>query len=479
MTSPHPPAYDAPPPGCPAHRPDTAGLPGLYGPGFAADPYSTYQFLQQQGPASWVELAPATPAIVVTDYACALDVLRSPYFSKDARRWKALNQGQIPPHNELLPMMAWRPSMLFADGERHLRLRQAADDSLERVDAHRLRSFVRRSATQLIQYFGPRGRADLVSDYADRLPILVFAQLFGCSDEAARGMAAACAQMIDAEPSTAQIGGARLAELLGELIMQKRERPGEDLTSWLIQHPVQLTDEELVHQHVVLIGAGTVPMSAWISTTTMVMLTDDRFAGDLSGGSLTIGDALNEVLWTRSPMSNFCFHYATTDYEVRDRYGRTFTIPTGVPVLISLEAANGQISDARTGHRASNHSHLAFSAGPHVCPAQNISGVIADIAVETLLDQLPDMQLAVAPESLTWRPGPFHRTLTALPVHFPAVPASPTPATSGGQTWTQRPVPHAPTSTPPAATSTQKPPTSAHRAPRRGWNFREAFRRGR
>lgn len=482
MTS-YPPAHAAvPPPGCPAHQPSApTGLPALYGPYFAAEPEATYQFLNQQGPASWVELAPGVQSIVVTDYSCALEVLRSPYFSKDARRWEALRQGLVPSDNEVLPMMAWRPSLLFADADRHLRLRQAVDDSLARVDAHRLRGFVQRSAIGLIRRVAAAGRADLVAEYADRLPVLVFTQLFGCPDEWVEDMAAACAQMIDAEPAAAQAGGARLAGLLGQLIAAKRERPGADLTSWMLEHPFGLSDEEMVHQLVVLIGAGTVPMTAWISSTLMVMLTDDRFAGDLSGGSLTIGDALNDVLWSKSPMSNFCFHYATSSYRLRDRHGREFDIPPGVPVLISLAAANAQLGSdgpGTTGRRAANHAHLAFSAGPHVCPAQDLSGVIADVAVETLLDQLPDVQLDAA--ALTWRPGPFHRTLTALPVRFPAVPDPvPTPTTLGAPTWNPQPSGSAPSWTPLAAPSTPRPPVSAHRARRPRWRSLVASLRGR
>ncbi|MFD7898988.1 cytochrome P450 [Streptomyces sp. NPDC059743] len=472
------PAHAAvPPPGCPAHQP--TGLPPLYGPDFAADPESTYRLLHQQGPASWIELPQGIQAIVITDYSCALEVLRSPYFSKDARRWEALNQGLVPADSELLPMMAWRPSLLYADADRHRRLRQAADDCLARVDAHQLRHFVQASAVGLIQQVAPAGRADLAADYAVRLPVLVFTQLFGCPDEWVADMAAACSQMIDAEPAAAQAGGANLAALLGQLIAAKRERPGADLTSWLLEHPARLTDEEMVHQLVVLIGAGTVPMSAWISSTLMMMLTDDRFAGDLSGGSLTIGDALNDVLWSKSPMSNFCFHYATREYGLRDRHGRQFIVPPGVPVLVSLAAANARLSaEASSGHRAANHAHLAFSAGPHVCPAQDLAGVIAEVAVETLLDQLPDVQLGLDAADLTWRPGPFHRTLTALPARFPPSPA-PTSSGSGAPTWNQQHSDSAPSWTPPAAPSTPRPPASARRARPSRWRSLVASLRGR
>ncbi|MGY1456262.1 cytochrome P450 [Streptomyces sp. SS8] len=501
MTIPPPGPGTAPPPGCPAHRPpgaSAAGLPRLYGPAFAADPDTTYAELRAQGPASWVELAPGVPAIVVTDYGAALEVLRSSRFSKDARRWTALNQGLIPMDNQVVPMMGFRPSLLFADGDRHLRLRRTVDDTLARVDSYRVRAFVRRGATALIGEFGPAGSADLVSQYAERLPALVFTQLFGCDDALAGRMSRACAQMIDAEPATAQQGSEDLARCLGELVAAKRRSPGADVTSWLLHHPLGLSDEEMIHQLVVLVGAGTVPQSAWISSSVMLLLTDDRFAGDLSGGSLTVSDALNEVLWERSPMANFCFHYATNEYELRDDSGAGLLIPPGVPVLISHAAANTQQPrDGGGDRRAANHAHLAFGAGPHVCPAQGVSQIITDVAIETLLDVLPDVALAVPASELTWRPGPFHRSLSALPVTFPPLPPSdpvsgsvpgpaygsvpartsaPSDTTTGGQSWNP---PTSPSSTPQAGTSTARRPASAPGGRRRGWSFPAGWSRGR
>ncbi|MGP3950931.1 cytochrome P450 [Streptomyces sp. 7N604] len=484
MTPPPSGLSPVPPPGCPAHKPASppaSGLPTLYGPQFAADPDTTYNWLRAQGPVHWVEIAPGVQAILVTRYAAALEVLRSPYFSKDARRWAALAQGRVPADNQVVPMMGWRPSLWFADGERHLRLRASVDDALGRVNPHRLRAYVQRSAAHLIDQFAPYGTADLVSQYADPIPALVFAQLFGCPDHLTARMAAACGQMIDAEPAIAQQGGQDLAHCLGELIATKRQTPGADVTSWLLHHPAELSDEEMIHQLVVLIGAGTVPQAAWISTATMMLLADDRFASDLTGGSLTVADALNEVLWLHSPLSNFSFVYAIQDYALRDpRTGAEVRIPPGVPVLISHAAANTDPTlTASQKQRAGNTSHLAFGAGPHACPAQDTAGIIADVAIETLLDRLPDMELAKAASELTWRPGPFHRALTALPVRFAATsapPAEPPAATAGGSTWNSRP---GPSSTRPAPTSTARQPASAPKARRRRWSSLTAFLHGR
>ncbi|GAB3113440.1 cytochrome P450 [Streptomyces calidiresistens] len=482
MTTPPHPHPPGPPPGCPAHPGPSApptGHPPLHGPGFAADPDATYAWLRTAGPAHFVELAPGVEAVLVTGYDAALEVLRSPYFSKDARRWTALAQGRIRADNEVVPMMGWRPSLWFADGEAHLRLRASVDLALSRINPHRLRAHVQHTANELIDGFASEGSTDLVARYADPLPAMVLARLLGCPGPLGARMATACRQMIDAEPAVAQEGGQNLAACLAELVAAKRSAPGADVTSWLLEHPSGLSDTETVHQLVVLIGAGSVPQSSWISTATMMLLADDRFAVDLTGGTLTVADALNEVLWRHSPLANFSFLYATQPYPLRDPRGR-FLIPTGVPVLISHAAANTDPTrPAHPEQRVANHSHLAFGAGRHACPARGISGVIAETAIELLLDRLPDMQLSVPGSALSWRPGPFHRALAALPVRFTPAPAAPAhpPTADGGPTW--KPNPASPSSTPPVPTDRRKPRTSAPGGRRRRWNFPVAFRRGR
>jgi cytochrome P450 len=51
-------------------------------------------------------------------------------------------------------------------------------------------------------------------------------------------------------------------------------------------------------------------------------------------------------------------------------------------------------------------------------PAQQIAEVIAEAAIEVLLDRLPDVRLSVPADTLTWRPSPLFRGLMALPVEF-------------------------------------------------------------
>ncbi|WP_328875486.1 cytochrome P450 [Streptomyces sp. NBC_00287] len=416
------PVPPSPPPGCPAHE-------SLYGPEFAADPAAVYRRLRDAGPIAPVELAPGVRASLVVGYDAALHVLRSTEtFSKDPRRWKDMADGTVPPDSPVVPMMMYRPNALWTDGAEHRRLRGAITDSLARVDPATLRGYVEASADTLIDRIAPAGKADLLGEYAQVLPLLVFNRLFGCpadyGERLVRGMSGIF-DGVDAEQANEL-----LATTLLDLVTLKRRRPGPDVTSWLMAHAADLTDEEMVHTLVLLMGAGTEPQQNLIANSLRLLLSDDRFAGSLSGGSMPVEDALDEVLWTDPPMANYAVHY-----PIHDVVYEGAVLRAGHPLVVSLAAANTDPS-LTADQRAGNRAHLAWSAGPHNCPAQSPARLIAAVAVEKLLDRLPDVELAVPVEELAWRPGPFHRALAALPVTFPA--ATIAPSTVGDEPSVER-----------------------------------------
>ncbi|MDX6330694.1 MAG: hypothetical protein QOI83_3077 [Streptomycetaceae bacterium] len=477
MTTPAQVPGAVPPPGCPAHTghdndaPGTSTAAQLYGPEFAADPGATYARLRKHGSVTSVEIAPGVRASLVISYETALEVLRSPErFSKDPRRWRALADGTVPADSPVVPMMMYRPNALWTDGDDHARLRGAITDSLARVDPNALRGYVEHSADTLIDRIGPKGEADLLGDYGAILPLLVFNRMFGCPPDIGEKLVFGMSGIFDADADSEKANMV-LVEGVAELVSLKRKTPKADVTSWMMAHPAQLTDEEMMHQLVVLMGAGTEPQQNLICNGLRLLLSDDRFAGDLAGGSLPVEDALDEVLWTDPPIANYAVHYPLNDLTLDGTLLRE-----GEPILISLAAANtdpGLVADQRGGNRA----HLAWSAGPHTCPAKSPARLIAAVAVEKLLDRLPDVQLATGVEQLEWRQGPFHRALAALPVRFPPITvrvATDTP--SGVSEWNPSPAPSS--STPPAVTSTEREPAYANADRQHWWSFLGRWWRG-
>lgn len=398
-----------PPPGCPAHG--SGGRVPLYGPEFAADPQAYYGFLRHYGPAAPVELAPGVEATLVTDYAAALQLLQdSGTFRKDARRWRAFNEGKVGPDSPVAPLLAYRPNCMFADGADHLRLRQAVTDSMARVDTRRLSHSTEQVSGYLISQFSARGSADLLGDYAKQLPLFVFNELFGCPADIGDRVLFGISGMFDGV--NADKATAVLFQAVGELVALKRSRPGEDVTSWLMQHQAGLSDEEMVHQLALLLGAGAEPLRNLIGNTLHRLLTHDRYARE--GG--LIDEALDDTLWENPPMSNYAPHYPAADTEFAGQQ-----LQAGDLVLVSFAAANTGPALQASRQSGSNRAHLAWSAGPHACPSKEPARHITVTAIENLLNQLPDVRLAVPEDSLSWRHGPFHRALSALPARFTPV----------------------------------------------------------
>ncbi|MYS21314.1 Cytochrome P450 [Streptomyces sp. DvalAA-14] len=397
-----------PPSGCPVAHDRTA----LYGPEFGADPDAHYAYLRGFGPTAPVEIAPGVPVELVTSYSTALRILQNPStFVRDSRRWRDLNEGRIPADSPALPMMAYRPNALFSDGAAHARLRNAVTDSLATVDEHRLTRLVQRVAEYLISQFSGRriGNADLVADYAQQLPLLVYSDLFGCPADIGDRIILGISGIFEgADGANEILGGA-----LMELIALKRRQPGDDVTSRMMQHPSKLTDAEMANQLVTLLSGGTAPMQSLIGVGAALMLGDDRYMQTQSSAGLLVEDAVSEVLWNYAPIANYAVHYPVHDVEVDGKVLRADD-----PVVISFAAANTDPAMAQDRSLTGGRAHLAFGAGPHVCPAKDPAMVIAVTAIETLLNRLPDIELRIDLKDLSWVPAPWSRSLITLPVRF-------------------------------------------------------------
>jgi cytochrome P450 len=384
----------------------------IYSEEFANDPHRAYAAMRDRhGALVPIELAPGVPATLVIGYAAALRILNDPErFPADPRNW----QNSIPADSPVRPMMEWNPTVLRSSGELHQRYRRAHVYALDGIDLYKLRQDVERIAIPLINLFCESGKADLVTQYAFPLVFEVLNRMVGCTPELGQRVADGVAALF--EGIDAEWGMKHLAEALLELIVEKRACPGDDVASRLVHHSARLDDEEALFNLSTIYGAGVEPQQNLIVNTLLLMMTDERFGGSMLGGSLATRDALDEVLFNDPPLANFCTTYPRQPVLVEDTW-----LPADQPVLISLAACNNDPA-IRGGEFAGNRSHLAWSIGPHACPARSPAYVVVEAAIDLLLDALPELELAVPVEELVWRPGPFHRALAALPVVFPPSP---------------------------------------------------------
>ncbi|MEU9111053.1 cytochrome P450 [Streptomyces sp. NPDC048483] len=376
-------------------------------------------------------------------------------FTRDSGQWTMFRRGLVPADSPLRPTLQPQPVCVFADGEEHARLRGAVTDSLEKFALRGIRRYTVRYTQQLIDEFAADGRADLISQFAERLPMMVMTRLLGMAEANGPQLVSAALDLMRLS-ETAMQSNDFIVQTLQDVVRRRRDRPGQDLPSMLLSHSSGLTDDEVLqHLRLILVAANETTVNLMANTLRMV-LTDRRFRASLSGGHMTLPDALDQVLWDAPPMSVVPGRVA----KERCVLGN-FEIQPGDLLLLGLAAGNtdpAQRPDlAKPLH--GNRAHLAFSSGPHECPGKDIGRSIAEGAIDTLLARLADLQLAVDESELSTRNSWLTQRQERLPVVFAPQP--------GEDTRTRLPLP--PVAEPPVPVPAPTTPARAGGARRPWW----------
>lgn len=394
-----------------------AAAPVLDAAEFAADPARVYRELRREyGSVAPVLLEGGVPAWIVLSYRDVHYVTTIPHvFSRNGAHWNLW--GKVPPDWPLLPLVAPMPGIIHTEGEEHHRRAGVIIDALENTDHVQLARTCERFADQVIDDFASDTSVDLITGYAQQVPIRVISALFGLPESQIPDMVKDIVLMTSGAPAEAPAANERLIGRMAQLIARERESRGSGVAARMVGHPDGLTDEELTMDMWVLVNAAQAPLADWIANTLRLMLVNDAFSLTLQGGRSSVGQALNEVLWKSAPVQNMMGRWAVRDCMLGDR-----RIRKGDLILLSIGAANADsLEQADTPQAAQgNRAHMAFAHGEHSCPvgAPEIAEVIARTTIEVLLDRIPDLVLAVPPADLRWKETITMRALESLPVTF-------------------------------------------------------------
>jgi cytochrome P450 len=174
-----------------------------------------------------------------------------------------------------------------------------------------------------------------------------------------------------------------------------------------------------------LAATAALGLRAWLVQTLYLSLTDGQFARRLAGGRLGIDEALDEVLWTSSPVSSLAPRIAAEDFVLDGKL-----VQRGDAMLLAVGSVGSDPSIRGQGpwDGSGSSAHLAFGVGAHACPAPRLARLIVRTAAETLHHRLTPTLAAPANE-LRWAPDFRFRLLEALPVVFrPEQPSPPEPS---------------------------------------------------
>ncbi|MCZ9340190.1 cytochrome P450, partial [Streptomyces sp. TRM76130] len=139
-----------------------------------------------------------------------------------------------------------------------------------------------RHTQRLVNRFCEDGRADLVGQFADHLPMAVMCEILGMADAYDDRLVEAARDALKGT-ETAIASHDHVVEVLRRHTERRRAEPAEDFTTHLIGHPADLTDEE-VREHLRLVLFAAYENTAnLISNVLRVVLTDPGFRAQLSG----------------------------------------------------------------------------------------------------------------------------------------------------------------------------------------------------
>nr|WP_202540640.1 cytochrome P450 [Streptomyces sp. SID4937] len=267
--------------------------------------------------------------------------------------------------------------------------------------------------------------ADLVEHLAFPLPVYVICAMLGVP-ESDRDLFKAWSDTFlnmtkYTRPETEAAHGA-FAEYMRGLIARKREAPGDDLLSRLMDGADAdgrpMSHDGLVATGQALLLAGHETTAGFISMMTAHLLSDrTRWERLLADPSL-IRSAVEEVLRYDANGSGFgMLRYVHEDIELAGG-----TVRRGTTVVCSMASANRDESawenaDSMDLGRSPN-PHLTFGAGPHSCLGQPLARTELQAVLGVLLRRLPTLELAVEPGELQRHEGMLTTPLRELPVRW-------------------------------------------------------------
>jgi cytochrome P450 len=405
----------------PRHQTDPKlSLYHLLDPQVLADPYPLYHRLRTEAPVLW---DPYLYAWVVTRYADIVTVLLQ-FSAKCAPTPEHLAAIGMP---ELAPVaQVMMRQMLFMDAPAHTRLRGLASMAFTPARVEVLRSHIQEIVDKLIEPINDAGRMDLIAHLAAPLPAIVASEMLGVptSDrDQLKQWSEDFAEVLgnfQHNPNRA----ARTLKCVEEMsvyfrdaIRRCRTHPREGLVHSLVTAEIdgdRLTEEEIIANCIVTMVGAQETTTNLIGNGVLSLLRYPDQLQRLRDDPALIPSAVEELLRYESP-SQHTTRLATEDTELGGK-----KIRKGQAVIVVMGAGNRDPERFADPDRLDvgrrDNRHLAFGWASHFCFGAALARIEGHIALDAIVNRLPD--LALEPGPLVWRENLGLRGLTSLPVTF-------------------------------------------------------------
>jgi cytochrome P450 len=370
----------------------------------AVDPHPWLSAAREQQPVFYDE---TNDVWFVTRYEDVLEVLRQPvlFSNADANKFKALTPALAEVYPDGHP---GRHSMLKKDPPEHTRVRKLAQKAYTPKIINAMEPRIRRRCDDLVDAFINDDHCDYVAQFSRILPVQVVADITGAPLDLADdfvmwgqdyfALVEGAPELTPEREADIAQRGERTLDWMRAFIEDRRRNPQEDLTSALIHatgddgEPT-LTDDEVI-------GVINSNLTAGIETTTIFLplllrelLRRDGLWEAVRRDRSAVPNAVDEGLRFWSPARSI-MRGVTADVTLGGA-----RIPAGAKLVVALASAGRDEAvfadpDTFDLHRANANKHLSFGRWTHICIGAPLARLESRIALEVLLDRIPQVRLA-------------------------------------------------------------------------------------
>lgn len=389
-----------------------------YSPEFDADPYPVYQFLRENHP---IYYWPTGRAWVVSRFEDVEAVLRDSRFSLSYRDWEFAASD---PNRELMSRLAEK-GLTELPAIDHHRIRKLVNPAFTPSAVAQLRKDIQEIVDDTLVDLCDRDEIDVVKDFANYIPLRLVSRLFRIPHSMSELFTHFSTAIIEStnpwldEKEFGRILAVILegVPVISNLIEDRRKHPGDDLLSTLIHVEEQgemLSHEELLALMCAMLAGAVEPTAHLIGFGVLNLLRfPDQFQLLRREPSL-IKNAIEEVLRFDNSGKSSAPRYAQDTIQLQD-----VTIHKGQMVYPLLASAlrdprvfpNPDTFDIRRDLSRS----MPFGHGAHHCLGAALGRLEGIVAVSTLVQRFPDMQITGAPQ---FAPHAYLRNLVSLPIRL-------------------------------------------------------------
>jgi cytochrome P450 len=304
-------------------------------------------------------------------------------------------------------------NMLTTDEPDHTRLRGIVDEAFRRRAILEMEPRIRAIADELAgELFGQGSPADLVSRFAQVLPLSVICELLGLP-------AADRPMFIGWANSLGRVNGvvgflsvmpafAKMRRYMSERLRVVREQGGEGLIAELVKVEMEgrrISHDELLSMLFLLLNTGSITTTHLIGGAVFELLKDPARRDWLAADWSRTGMAVEEFLRFVSPVQFSKPRYVRDDVELEG-----VRLKKGDKIMAMIVAAN---LDPQANTRAERldlerkpNRHIAFGTGIHFCVGHQLARIEAACALQALFTRWPKLKLAVDPSESAGTGGP-------------------------------------------------------------------------